>query len=93
MFICPAGVPGHLAAPLSHGGLQKVADQGPQPGSVAEARKLQQEQEVLVDVVYMRAGEYVRMSLRACVNPQRTWLIPPARKPITSVIPAKMSCI
>lgn len=34
--VCLAGVPGHLAAPFSHGGLQEVADQGPQPGSVAE---------------------------------------------------------
>lgn len=29
-------LPGHLAAPLSRGGLLEVADQGPRPGSVAE---------------------------------------------------------
>lgn len=35
-LFCLAGLPGHLAAPLSHGGLLEVADQGPQSGSVAE---------------------------------------------------------
>lgn len=30
VFVCLAGLLGHLAAPLSHGGLQEVADQGPQ---------------------------------------------------------------
>lgn len=62
-FFCLAGLPGHLAAPLSHWGLLEVADQGPQPGSVAEDWELQREQEVRVDVD-MCASKYV--SLCAC---------------------------
>lgn len=36
VFVCLVGLPGHLAAPLFHEGLQEVADQGPQPGNVAK---------------------------------------------------------
>lgn len=36
VFVCLVGMPGHLAAPLFHEGLQEVADQGPQPGNVAK---------------------------------------------------------
>ena len=87
--VCLAGLPRHLAAPLSHRGLQEVADQGPQPGSVADDGELQQKKEVCVDA-YMCASEYVRPCLCAFVNPLRRWLIPVAIKPIISVIPPKL---
>ncbi len=66
LFVCLAGLPGHLAAPLYHGGLQEVADQGPLPGSVAEDGELQQEQEVCVDV-YMCVSELC-VCLSVCVR-------------------------
>lgn len=56
--------------------------------SLAEDWEIQQEQEVWVDV-YVRASEYVRTCLSACVSPSRRRMIPLATKPISSVIPPK----